>query len=207
MSCIALLHEGHFLHKVNRATDQLKFKVPDRRVRSRQWAGGCQQTRSRCRPTFVRELAPMCHAQSSSRQQAPADGSHTKPPKLKLLSTWWQQAALGAGALFIFIMLVRPIATRWQRAYRPIADPTPAAVWLPTSAADQNVGSAEQAKLQVQAPMYAAISGSIPATSSRLLRMSDACLMQLTVTLQQVTSSSSRLPHIRPVISLLPAPC
>lgn len=207
MSCIASLHGGLFLQNVNGASNQLR--VPGRQVLSGQWARGCRQSWSRSCPNFARKVAPICHAQSSNRQHAPADNSHNKPTKsksTKILSIWWQQAASAAGALFIFMMLVRPIATRWQRAHRPIADPTPAAIWLPTTAVDQNVESSEQPTSEVQAPMYAAISSSIPATSSRLLRMSDACLMRMTVTLQQVISSSWHLPHIAPVTSLLPAP-
>lgn len=83
----------------------------------------------------------------------------------------------------MLMLLIRPIASRWHQMRQPVVQSAPSAVWLPRSVTDQQVA---QRQPNLPSTMFAAVSSSIPATSSRLLHISDAILMQLTVTLQQV---------------------
>ena len=186
MSCIATVHRRFALQGSYRASDQLQFRVLGGRLLARQQLTDWRQIRPTSRPTSVKQRA-ICRGQDCANFPATSDDSQSKPTKF--LHFLRQQAALATGALFIFMLLVRPISTRWHRAHQPIAEPTPAAVWLPRSATDQ-LGKPTQAEPSMPASMYAAMSSGIPATSSRLLRISDACLMQLTVTLQQVIRGS-----------------
>jgi len=186
MSCIATVHRRFALQGSNRASDQLQFRVLGGRLLARQRLTDWRQIRPTARPTSVKPRA-VCRGQDCADFPATSYDSQSKPTKF--LHFLRQQAALATGALFIFMLLVRPITTRWHRAHQPIADPTPAAVWLPRSATDQESTKPTQAERSMPASMYAAMSSGIPATSSRLLRISDACLMQLTVTLQQVRDS------------------
>jgi len=187
MSCIATVHRRLALQGSYRASDQLQFKVLGGRLLARQRVTDWRQIRPCSRPTSIKQRA-ICRGQDCANFPAALDDSQSKPTKF--LHFLRQQAALATGALFIFLLLVRPITTRWHRAHQPVAEPTPAAVWLPRSATDQvESRKRTQAEPSMRASMYAAMSSGIPATSSRLLRMSDACLMQLTVTLQQVRGS------------------
>ncbi|DBB16525.1 TPA: hypothetical protein ACH3X3_014790 [Trebouxia sp. C0006] len=184
MSCIATVHRRFALQGSCRASDQLQFRVLGGRLLARQRLTDWRQVRPSSRQTSFKHRA-ICRGQDCTNFPATSDNSQSKPTKF--LHFLRQQAALAAGALFIFMLLVRPITTRWHRAHQPVAEPTPAAVWLPRSATDQEESrKPTQAEHSMPASMYAAMSSGIPATSSRLLRMSDACLMQLTVTLQQV---------------------
>ena len=97
-----------------------------------------------------------------------------------------RQAFVAVGALLLAILVVRPLAKCWSTAHKPVPDALPAAVWLPRSTSDLPAKQHADCQNNYQARTFAAISSSIPATSSRLLRISDACLMQLTVALQQV---------------------
>lgn len=97
-----------------------------------------------------------------------------------------QQALVATGALLLAVLVVRPLAKSWSTAHKPVPDALPAAVWLPRSPSDLPAKQLADCQNNYQARTFAAISSSIPATSSRLLRISDACLMQLTVALQQV---------------------
>ena len=187
MSCIATVHRRFALQGSCRASDQLQFRVLGGRLLARQRLTDWRQVRPSSRQTSFKQRA-ICRGQDCANFPATSDNSQSKPTKF--LHFLRQQAALAAGALFIFMLLVRPITTRWHRAHQPVAEPTPAAVWLPRSATDQEESrKPTQAEHSMPASMYAAMSSGIPATSSRLLRMSDACLMQLTVTLQQVRDS------------------
>ena len=109
-----------------------------------------------------------------------------------------RQAFAAVGALLLAVLLVRPLAKSWCSVHKPVPDALPAAVWLPRSTSDE---AAKQQACQnnYQTSTFAAISSSIPATSSRLLRISDAFLMQLTVYLQQV---SAKL-HIPTLLTVL----
>ena len=186
MSCIATVHRRFTLQGSCRASDQLQFRVLGGRLLARQRLTDWRHIRPTSRPWSFKQRA-ICRGQDCADFPATSDDSQSKPTKF--LHFLRQQAALAAGALFIFMLLVRPITTRWHQAHQPIADPTPAAVWLPRSATDQESSKPTQAERSMPASMYAAMSSGIPATSSRLLRISDACLMQLTVTLQQVRDS------------------
>lgn len=97
-----------------------------------------------------------------------------------------QQALVAIGALLLAVLVVRPLAKSWSTAHKPVPDALPAAVWLPRSPSDLPAKQHADCQNNYQTRTFAAISSSIPATSSRLLRISDACLMQLTVALQQV---------------------
>ena len=97
-----------------------------------------------------------------------------------------RQAFVAVGALLLAVLVVRPLAKCWSEAHKPVPDALPAAVWLPRSTSDLPAKQQADCQNNHQARTFAAISSSIPATSSRLLRISDACLMQLTVALQQV---------------------
>lgn len=97
-----------------------------------------------------------------------------------------QQALVAVGALLLAVLVVRPLAKSWSKAHKPVPDALPAAVWLPRSPSDLPAKQHADCQNNYQTRTFAAISSSIPATSSRLLRISDACLMQLTVALQQV---------------------
>lgn len=187
MSCIATVHRRYTLQGSCRASDQLQFRVSGGRLLARQRVTGWRQIRPTLRPTSFKHRT-ICRGQDCANLPAPSDDSQSK---LKIfLHFLRQQAALATGALFILMLLVRPITTRWHRAHQPTTKPIPAAVWLPRSAADQQDSrKPTQAEPSMHASMYAAMSSGIPATSSRLLRISDACLMQLTVTLQQVRGS------------------
>ena len=97
-----------------------------------------------------------------------------------------RQALVAVGALLLAALLIRPLAKSWSVAHKPVPDALPAAVWLPRPTSDQLAKQHAHGHNSKQAETFAAISSSIPATSSRLLRISDALLMQLTVALQQV---------------------
>ena len=97
-----------------------------------------------------------------------------------------RQAFVAVGAFLLAVLVVRPLAKSWSTAHKPVPDALPAAVWLPRSTSDLPAKQHADCQNKYQARTFAAISSSIPATSSRLLRISDACLMQLTVALQQV---------------------
>ena len=187
MSCIATVHRNLALQGSYGASDQLQCRILGGRLLARQRLTDGRQIRPTSRPKSVKHRA-ICRGQDCANFPAVSDDSQSKPTKF--LHFLRQQAALAAGALFIFMLLVRPITTRWHRARQPIAEPPPAAVWLPRSATDQEESrKSTQTERSMPASMYAAMSSGIPATSSRLLRISDACLMQLTVTLQQVRGS------------------
>ena len=100
-----------------------------------------------------------------------------------------RQAFVAVGALLLAVLVVRPLAKCWSTAHKPVPDALPAAVWLPRSTSDLPAKQHTDCQNNYQARTFAAISSSIPATSSKLLRISDACLMQLTVALQQVYTS------------------
>ncbi|KAL3151949.1 hypothetical protein ABBQ32_001075 [Trebouxia sp. C0010 RCD-2024] len=97
-----------------------------------------------------------------------------------------RQVSVALGALLLAVLLIRPLAKQWSAAHKPVPDALPAAVWLPRPTSGQLAKQRADCHNNKQAKTFAAISSSIPATSSRLLRISDAFLMQLTVALQQV---------------------
>lgn len=124
-------------------------------------------------------------------EHAPHDGQEGPEDVMQRTSRPFQsfirrQAFVAVGALLLAALLIRPVAKCWSTPHKPVPDALPAAVWLPRPTSDQSAQHLAHCNNNHQARSFAAISSSIPATSSRLLRISDAFLMQLTVALQQV---------------------
>ena len=125
-----------------------------------------------------------CSASIRDEPKLPRNSQQPKPREFPQFVG--QQAFAAAGSLLLLVFLIRPLAKSWQTAHKLVPDALPAAVWLPRSTSDPPAKQHAQCQDDYQSKPFAAISSSIPATSSRLLRITDACLMQLTVTLQQV---------------------
>lgn len=126
-----------------------------------------------------------CSASDRDKPKSPHNNQQPKPRDFQQFVG--RQAFLAAGSFLLLVLLVRPLAKSWHTAHKPVPDALPAAVWLPRSTSDPPAKQHAQCQDDYQSKTFAAISSRIPATSSRLLRISDACLMQLTVTLQQVS--------------------
>lgn len=119
------------------------------------------------------------------RRRAPDATLSDAEPSTPFLKHLRQQALAAAGAMLLLALLFRPFGSHLQQKARYVtADSTPAGVWLPRPQAVEGVSREQQ---RWHAAAYFA-SSSVTATSSRLLRVSDAFLMQMTVTLQQVAA-------------------
>ena len=148
--------------------------------------------RSTCRVTPT-----CCHSQYGhpARYGRPAESQQSPPATSSNFSGFlWKQLLLAAGTVAMAVLLARPVVLRWQQTHQPLKDPVPAAIWLPKAADTLAISQpALQQQHVLQRAAFGAISGSLPASSGRFLRISDAILMQLTVTLQQVHMPSPSL--------------
>ena len=136
------------------------------------------------------QLRPICcHSQYGRPLQygRPSECQQSLPARSSDFPGFlWKQLLLAAGTVAMAVLLVRPVVQRWQYTHQPLKDPVPAAIWLPTAAESLPISQLAQQQHVLQKAAFGAISGSLPASSGRFLRISDAILMQLTVTLQQV---------------------
>lgn len=132
----------------------------------------------------VAKLSCSCHNTGHSAEPVhPEQKSQTRNSFTGFL---WKQSLLAAGTVALALCLVRPLAQQWQARHQPVTDAMPAAVWLPRAADTQPRHQPGQSLPVLQRAAFGAVTSNLPAASGRLLRITDAVLMQLTVTLQQV---------------------
>ena len=167
---------------------QAPLKLQCGRYPRRAWTADCPPAGRRCAVMLYRSSTETCSCKAhNSYSEHPSDSSDNEGYR-GFQHFLQRPAVLAAGVLVVVVLLVRPVSARWQRLHQPVPDALPAAVWLPRSADGQGVKHMHERQPNPKQTPFAVISSSIPATSSRLLRISDALLMQLTVTLQQVTT-------------------
>ena len=186
MSCLGIPCKGCSVHAHQHSTPQVKpcflsqpclkpsHRVADPFFQRHAWQPA--RLRNACKPR--------CSDFSRSRPPGPLHSS--APESSKLPGFLQRQTLLAAGALTLSALLVLPIARQWQKAHKPVTDPVPAGVWLPR--ATDHAKQPQQHQHALQRAAFGLITSNLPAASGRLLRISDAILMQLTVTLQQVNA-------------------
>ena len=182
MSCSKTVHQVFTHHSSRGGLTPATFTPLCRPLFRRQRTEHCQPLQRPLSAGLARWCRLSCSCNANSPHFAPSDKTDAK--SRTFLQFLQQQAVVAAGTLLMLMLLIRPIASRWHQMHQPVVQSAPSAVWLPRSVTDQLVA---QRQPNLPSTMFAAVSSSIPATSSRLLHISDAILMQLTVTLQQVT--------------------